>query len=69
MDKDTMKIGGLYNWRHQPADRLIYLGKKGNWRQFKKIGDPRAVWCEVLDGDLHMIEETAAQPAGQEQPT
>lgn len=50
-------VGGKYNWRNQP-DRLIYLGKKGAWHQFKKIGDPREVWCEVLDEDLRMIEET-----------
>lgn len=59
MDKNSMKVGNRYNWKHQP-DQLIYLGKKGSWHQFKKIGDPRAVWCEVLDEDLHMIEETIA---------
>lgn len=53
----TMKRGGRYNWKYQP-DRLIYLGKRGSWHQFKKIGDPREVWCEVLDADLHMLEET-----------
>lgn len=52
-----MKIGGKYNWKDQP-DRLIYLGKKGNWHQFKKIGDPRDVWCEALDSDLESFEET-----------
>lgn len=49
-------IGGRYNWRGQ-SDRLIYLGKKGAWHQFKKVGDPRHVWCEVLDQELHMLEE------------
>ncbi len=58
MSAPTMRVGGRYNWRGQP-DRLIYLGKKDNWHQFKKIGDARLVWCEVLDQDLHMIEETA----------
>ena len=57
----TMKRGGFYNWKNQP-DRLIYLGRNwignGWWHQFKKIGDPREVWCEVLDEDLHMLEET-----------
>lgn len=53
----TMKRGAPYNWRGQP-DRLIYLGKRGNWHQFKKIGDPREVWCEVVDQDLRMLEET-----------
>jgi hypothetical protein len=57
---EKMKRGGRYNWKNQP-DRLIYLRKSGNWHQFKKIGDPREVWCEVLDGDLHMLEETEDQ--------
>lgn len=53
----AMRVGDRYNWRNQ-SERLIYLGKKGGWHQFKKIDDARAVWCEVLDADLHMIEET-----------
>lgn len=59
-----MKVGGHYNWRNQ-LDRLIYLGKKGSWHQFKKVDDPREVWCEVLTKDLDMIEESAhlVQPA------
>jgi hypothetical protein len=56
-----MKLRGFYNWKSQ-EDRLIYLGRNwvgnGHWHQFKKIGDPRAVWCELLDEDLHMLEET-----------
>lgn len=61
-----MKIGGKYNWKSQP-DRLIYLGRNwsgnGYWHQFKKIGDPRPVWCEVLGSDLHMLEETRSTGA------
>ena len=57
MFEDKMVIGGFYNWKYQ-SDRLIYLGKKGSWHQFKKIGDPREVWCEILTGDLPQIEET-----------
>ncbi len=53
----ALVVGGKYNWVNQP-ERLIYLGKKGSWHQFKKIGDPREVWCEVLDEDLPSIEET-----------
>ena len=53
----TMKLDGRYNWQHQP-DQLIYLGKRGSWHQFSRIDNPRAVWCEVLDADLHMLEET-----------
>jgi hypothetical protein len=52
-----MRIGGKYNWKGQP-ERLKYLGKNGVWNQFEKIEAPGVVWCEVLDGDLHMIEET-----------
>ena len=55
------KVGGKYNWVNQP-ERLIYLGKKGSWHQFKKIGDEREVWCEVLGSDLDSFEET---PEGQ----
>jgi len=51
------KIGGKYNWIGQ-AERLIYLGKNGYWHQFAKIESPSTVWCEVLDEDLHMLEET-----------
>jgi hypothetical protein len=58
-----MNIGGNYNWQHAKYDKLIYLGKKGSWHQFKKIGDPREVWCEVLDEDLCLFEETMP-PAG-----
>jgi hypothetical protein len=50
-----MNIGGSYNWKHSPQDQLVYMGKEGAWHQFRKIGDPREVWCEVLDEDLHMI--------------
>lgn len=53
----NMKRGAPYNWKGQP-DRLIYLRKRGHWHQFKKIGDPREVWCGVLDEDLRMLEET-----------
>lgn len=54
-----MKYKGRYNWRSQP-ERLVYIGKKGNWHQFIKVGSlSGGVWCEILDEDLHMIEETA----------
>jgi len=60
-----MKIGGKYNWKYQP-DRLIYKGKNfsgnGYWHQFAKVESPGVVWCEVLDSDLHMLEET--RPTG-----
>lgn len=52
-----MIIGGKYNWIGQ-AERLVYLGKKRGWHQFAKVDTPNMVWCEVVDRDLHMIEET-----------
>lgn len=56
-----MKIGGKYNWKGQP-ERLVYMGHNysgnGYWHQFARVESPEIVWCEVLDSDLHMIEET-----------
>ena len=48
--------GGKYNFKHQP-ERLKYIGKHEGWHQFEKAG-VHGVWCELLDSDLHMIEET-----------
>jgi len=48
--------GGAYNFKYQ-TDRLKYIGKKGGWHQFEKVGK-MGVWCELLDSDLHLIEET-----------
>jgi hypothetical protein len=53
----TIKRGGRYNWKGQP-DRLIYLRRFNGWHQFRKIGDSRDVWCEIVDEDLCMLEET-----------
>jgi len=52
-----LKINGKYNWKSQP-ERLVYTGKSGLWHQFSKLGDLDKVWCEVLESDLHMLEET-----------
>ena len=58
-----MKIGDKYNWPGQP-ERLVYLGRNrsgnGYWHQFAKVESPETVWCEVVDADLHMLEETRA---------
>ena len=62
MTKTAMKVGGKYKWKGRPE--LIYLGTRQYpgecwpWHQFKKIDDPREVWCEVSDDDLSRIEET-----------
>jgi hypothetical protein len=50
-------IGKKYNWVNQ-SERLVYTGKKGCWNQFAKVEYPEIVWCEVLDSDLRMLEET-----------
>lgn len=55
-----MKIGNKYNWVHQ-TEKLVYVGKVGCWNQFELISKPGIVWCEVLDSDLKMIEETKDQ--------
>ena len=58
-----MIIGGKYNSKGKP-ERLAYIGLKHypgdarTWHQFEKIDARGIVWCEVLDCDLHMIEET-----------
>lgn len=54
---NNLVIGGKYNWISQP-DRLIYIGKSGGWYQFRKIGDPRPVWCEVRADSLSSFEVT-----------
>ncbi len=64
---DNMKVGGLYNWRNQP-ERLAYMGRefyRGDrraWHQFEKVDEPGKVWCEILDSDLRLLEET--EPIG-----
>lgn len=57
----TLVIGGRYNWKNQ-GDRLVYMGKERSWHQFALVAQPRKIWCEVLDADLHMLEETAQTP-------
>jgi len=56
-----LSVGEKYNWINQP-ERLIYLGNNwsgnGYWHQFAKVEQPKNVWCEVLDSDLSMIQET-----------
>lgn len=53
-----LTLDGRYNWIGE-TDRLVYLGKRGVWHQFRKIVDALPVWCEVLDEHLNQLEETA----------
>lgn len=48
---------GKYNFKLQ-QERLVYLGKFGGWHQFAKVEADYTVWSELLDCDLHLIEET-----------
>lgn len=54
--------GGEYNFKHQP-ERLKYIGKHKGWHQFERVG-VQGVWCELLDSDLPMIEETKDNSGG-----
>lgn len=60
LTRDGMIIGGRYNWKYQP-ERLVYIGRNwsgnGYWHQFELVGVP-GVWCEVLDSELKMLEES-----------
>ena len=57
----TLERGKRYNWKGQ-KERLVYCGKHGSWHQFTLVGDCSGrIWCEVLDADLHMIEETVTE--------
>lgn len=60
--KDTIKVGGLYNWKGQ-EERLKYIGHNwcgdGFWHQFELITAPGKVWCEVQDDNLVAFEETS----------
>jgi len=43
-------------------ENLSYLGKRGSWHQFEKVGE-WGVWAEILDSDLHLIEQIALTKA------
>lgn len=55
MNSDDLVYGGNYNFKNQP-ERLKYIGNHNGWHQFERFGK-QGVWCELLDSDLHMIEE------------
>lgn len=56
--EQTIIVGCKYNpnddWTADNGTKvvLVYLGKKGQWHQFKNIEDNRKVWCEVLGWQL-----------------
>lgn len=55
-----LKKNDLCKWKHS-TEKLIYLGKNfsgnGYWHQFAKVETPDVVWCEVVDGDLYLLEK------------
>ena len=63
MEISELVMGGEYNFKNQ-KERLVYLGKNlsgnGYQHQFAKVGSD-GVWCELLDGDIDMIESTNEQ--------
>ena len=59
MTEQDLIRGEKYNWKSQP-ERLVYIGKDwtGQWHRFGKVETPHLIWCEVLSGDLPMMERT-----------
>ena len=55
-DTIVLEKGKRYNWVGQ-KERLVYLGRHRSWHQFALVGTTD-VWCEVLESDMHMLEET-----------
>jgi hypothetical protein len=62
-----MNKGSIYNWKDDKERKLIYLGYNwsgnGMWHQFELVTNPGKIWCEVLDSDLHMLEEAEEMEA------
>ena len=50
-----LEIGKKYKWKHEPQI-LTYVGKSNGWHQFALVNTDE-LWCEVLDFDLHLMEE------------
>ncbi|MGI2079207.1 hypothetical protein [Shewanella putrefaciens] len=55
----TLILGDTYQFKGG-REKIIYVGKQGNWHQFELNGDPGVIWCELLDSDLHLIEKAGA---------
>lgn len=68
MEALQLKVDGRYNWRYSADPPLSYMGARRypgdprRWHQFERVAQPGIVWCEVLDSDLHLFEETAQPP-------
>ena len=60
--------GDKYRFRNQPnTPDLMYIRKQkfGHWHQFSKFEDGvfGKVWSQLLESDLHMLEQVPNQPA------
>jgi hypothetical protein len=60
--------GNQYRGKYGEQHPLVYLGYNwsgnGYWHQFEKADEPGVIWCEVLTGALHMLEEIPASKGG-----
>lgn len=61
ISKDTLVVGGFYNFKSQP-ERLVFLGSAGQWCRFALVEKPEIIWCEIPQCDLWLIEATG-EPA------
>ena len=57
----SLAVGNQYKFKSH-IRKLVYLGKDGDWHQFARVGRD-AVWAELLDSDLHLIEQIALAKA------
>ncbi len=55
----ALTIGEIYQFKGG-REKIIYVGKQGNWHQFELNGEAGVIWCELLDSDLHLIEKAGA---------
>ena len=60
MKLEDMVRGNNYRYIGTPQ-KLVYLGKNfsgnGFWHQFALVKEPKKVWAEITDNELHLIEE------------
>lgn len=57
---DTLEsedIGRTYRFKGD-STTLMYVGMQGRWHQFEELfGEEGIIWAEILDEDLHLLEE------------
>ena len=55
----TLAVSETYQFKGG-QEKIVYVGKQGNWHQFELEGKASVIWCELLDSDLHLIEKAGA---------